>query len=267
MHQSKHTRYLTYPTTLHERVYSVFLGPLIALTGVALFIFFIPHSYSVPERFSFGTLIGATLYTFFRLCLAYVCALITAIPLAYIATKNKTFEKILLPVFDVLESIPVLAFFPVLVLFFIHIGLPDVAALSVIFLAMLWNIVFAIVGGFKIIPKDIMYASHVFNIRGWNYVRSVLLPSIFPQIVTGSILAFAQGWNLIIVAEIIHTYIPLGTESQDLFGIGSIMANAGTHGNTTLFITCLAILVACIALLNFFVWQKLMKYSEKYSFE
>jgi NitT/TauT family transport system permease protein len=202
-----------------------------------------------------------------RLACAYILALIIAIPLAYLATENKTAEKILLPLFDILESVPVLAFFPLLILFFIHINFPNGAAIFILFLSMLWNIVFTVVGGLKIIPKDITYASHVFHIRGWNYIRSVLLPSIFPEIVTGSILAVAQGWNLIIVAEIIHSYIPLGTESQDLFGIGSIMVNAGTHGNTGLFITCLSLMVTCIALLNYFVWQKLMKYSERFKFE
>lgn len=85
--------------------------------------------------------------------------------------------------------------------------------------------------------------------------------------VTGSILALAQGWNIIIVAEVIHTYIPNATHTQDLFGIGSIMVNASATGDTRLFIASLAVMIVAIGLQNFLVWQKLIHYSEKFKFE
>jgi NitT/TauT family transport system permease protein len=95
----------------------------------------------------------------------------------------------------------------------------------------------------------------------------VILPAIFPELVTGSILAFAQGWNLIIVAEVIHTYLPHGTSSQDLFGIGSILVNASATGQTDMFIACIAVMIAVIGCINYFVWQKLIHYSEQFKFE
>ena len=132
---------------------------------------------------------------------------------------------------------------------------------------MLWNIVFTLIGGIKIIPKDILYAAFTFNIRGWKYLRQVLLPAIFPEIVTGSILAFAQGWNLIIVAEVMHVYIPHGTESQDLFGLGSILVKSATNGQNDLFISTLVVMILIIAIFNFFIWQKLLHYAQRFKFE
>ncbi len=268
MAYTKHSRhYLTYPLTLGERLYSIFIGPILVVLALFLFVTYFPTTNAIFPKISFFELTLATLYTLGRLFVAYVLALVCAIPLAILATENSLAEKILLPMFDILESIPVLAFFPVLIIFFITLGVPEGAAIFILFISMLWNIVFTVVGGLKIIPQDIKYASKVFKITGLKYVFKVMLPAIFPEIVTGSILALAQGWNIIIVAEVIHTYMPLGTHAQDLFGIGSILVNASATGNTHLFIACLAVMMVAIALFNYFVWQKLIHYSERFKFE
>lgn len=248
-------------------MYSIFIGPLLVMLSLFIFIKFFPVTSVHFARVPFSELLISTVYTLSRLCAAYVLALILAIPLALLATENATAERVLLPTFDILESIPVLAFFPILIIFFISIGFPNGAAIFILFLSMLWNIVFTVVGGLKIIPKDITYAATVFKIKGFKYITKVLLPSIFPEIVTGSILAFAQGWNLIIVAEVIHTYIPFGTNAQDLRGIGSILVSAVSGGDTHLFIVSLLMMMVAIALLNYFVWQKLIHRAEQYKFE
>ena len=93
------------------------------------------------------------------------------------------------------------------------------------------------------------------------------MPAIFPQFVTGSILSFAAGWNICIVAEVLHTYIPNGNSSQDLYGIGSVLVNASAQGNNLTFLAAVIIMVIIIALLNFFIWQKLLHYSQQFRFE
>lgn len=267
MKHTKHVGLFSYPLTRGERFYSIFIGPLLVVCALFLIIKFFPSIHTPFPNISLGTLGAATLYTLGRLFIAYVCAIVVAIPLAILATENSIAEGILLPTFDILESIPVLAFFPVLIIFFISLGVPNAAAIFILFLSMVWNIVFTVIGGLKIIPKDIKYAAQVFKITGIRYIVRVLLPSIFPEMVTGSILALAQGWNIIIVAEVIHTYIPNATHTQDLFGIGSIMVNASATGDTRLFIASLAVMIVAIGLQNFLVWQKLIHYSEKFKFE
>ncbi|MES2213392.1 MAG: ABC transporter permease subunit [Patescibacteria group bacterium] len=262
----RHT-FLSYPKTLGERLYSIFLGPLLFIIVLFIVLKFFSFTPGNIENINISRLILASLHTLSRLICAYVLALVCAVPLALLATANNTTEKIFLPMFDILESVPVLAFFPVLILFFIRINFLNGAAIFIIFLSMLWNIVFTIVGGLKIIPKDIIYASKVFGIRGWKYLFQVLLPAIFPEIVTGSILAFAQGWNLIIIAEVIHTYIPNATQSQDLFGIGSILVNASASGQTDMFLICIGVMIVVIGCINYFVWQKLIHYAERFKFE
>jgi NitT/TauT family transport system permease protein len=194
-------------------------------------------------------------------------AILIGIALALLVTLNRKAEAIFLPLFDILESVPVLAFFPVLIIFFIKLNYLNGAAIFIIFLAMLWNIVFTVVGGLKIIPREFKEAATIFGVRGWSYFRKIILPAIFPELVTGSILAVAQGWNITIVAEVLHVYIPGGNPSQDLFGIGNILVRAASTAQTNLFIAALVAMVLMIAILNFFVWQKLLRYAERFKFE
>jgi NitT/TauT family transport system permease protein len=263
------TRHITfsYPVSIWQRLHSAFT-PLILV--VLLFVVLkaasifpvLPSNTLTPEQIGL-----ALLATFLRLLVAYVCALIFSIPLALLVEKNALAERILLPVFDVAQSLPVLAFFPLIILLFIHVGFLEGAAVFIIFISMVWTMVFSLVGGLKVIPSDIKAAAKVFDITGWSYLKRIIIPSIVPYLVTGSILTWAQGWNIVIVAEVLHTYIPGGTSSQDLFGIGNVLVKAAASGQNGTFVIGILVMIAAIALINFFVWQKLLHYAERYKFE
>lgn len=202
-----------------------------------------------------------------RLIVAYGLALVLSLPLALLINRSAWTERVLLPAFDVLQSVPVLAFFPVIILFFVHHHFLEGAAVFIIFLNMLWNLVFSLVGGLRLIPSDIKAAAQLFGIRRVSYVRQVLIPSVFPYLVTGSLLSWAQGWNMLIVAEVLHTYLPGGNGKSDLFGIGSVMVHASAAGQATVFMGAIVTMVVAIALMNFFIWQRLLNYAERYRFE
>ena len=214
-----------------------------------------------------NTLLLALLATVSRLTVAYVISVVVAIPLALFITSNTILETIFLPIFDILESIPILAFFPVIILIFLRFNFLNGAAIFIIFLGMVWNLLFTLVGGLKLIPRDIIDASNIFHLHGEAYFWKVILPSIVPQLVTGSILAVAQGWNIIIVAEVMHVYLPGGTNASDLFGIGTILVHASGSGQMTIFIMAIITMVLTIACFNFFIWQKLLHYAQRYRFE
>lgn len=258
---------LSYPVSMRERLYTIVLGPLAVVALMSLAVSLYPYLAPTGQAVSAATMMLATFATLGRIALAYILAVIVAVPLALLTVQNRTLESLLLPVFDVLESVPILAIFPVVILLFIQFNFLNGAAIFILFLNMLWNIVFALIGGLKIIPKDITYAARVFGVTGFGYLYRVILPAIFPQLVTGSILAVAEGWNLIIVVEALHTYIPHGTSAQDLFGIGSILVNAAANAQQSVFLAAVILLVVVIALLNFFVWQKLLHYAQHFRFE
>lgn len=261
---------VSYPISTGQKIYSIVVIPLAvlfaALVVITLFSSRFPNLPAI-STIDYQSLALALFATFVRLLIAYVLSLLLAIPLALLVSENAWTERVFLPFFDVVQSIPVLAFFPVVILFFVKLNFFDGAAIFILFLSMLWNIVFSVVGGLKTIPQDIKNAAIVFGVRKIKYIREVLLPSVVPHIVTGSLLAWAQGWNIIIVAEVIHTYLPGGMPSQDLYGIGSILVNAIASGQNNLFFLSLLLMIGAIAILNFFVWQKLLRYAERYRFE
>lgn len=219
------------------------------------------------DQLSLLNLAIATFLTVYRLSLAYILALMVAVPLALLITSTPRLEKILLPFFDVLQSIPVLAFFPIIVLVFIKADFFDGAAIFIIFLSMLWNLVFSMIGGLKTIPQDIESAATVFKATGFKRLTNITLPAIFPYIITGSLLAWAQGWNVIIVAEVLHNYIPNAGSSYDLFGLGSLLVSASYQGQTVVFLAGVLAMIILITLINFFVWQKLLHFAERYKFD
>ncbi len=264
IHHQQHPGYW-YPVHLHQRLYGLLAVPLAAVIVAAVVIHHVPMTRGghVPV----GMLLGALGASILRLLVAYLAALVLALPMALLINHSALTERVLLPVFDIMQSVPVLAFFPVIILFFLDYHLLEGAAIFVLFITMLWSIVFSLVGGLRLVPGDVKAAAQLFGIRGPMYLRQVLVPSIFPYFVTGSLLSWASGWNILIVAEVLHTYLPHGNRSNDLFGIGSVMVHASADGNGNLFIAAVLTLVIAIAIINLLVWQRLLRFAERFRFE
>lgn len=258
----------SYPTSFKRHFSSIgVVLTVLVVIFVFSFSFLAPNKPIGLEQVSLVDLLTATAATFTRLLVAYLVALVIAVPLALLATASSKFERVFLPIFDILQSIPVLAFFPVIVLVFIRFGFFEGSAIFVLFVAMLWNLVFSMVGGLKTIPADVEAAATIFGANGFRRLQYITLPAIFPYILTGSLLAWAQGWSIIIVAEALHNYIPGGSSNLDLFGLGSLLVNASYHSQGSVFLSGLVMMIIVITLLNFFVWQKLLHTAEKFKFD
>lgn len=257
---------VSYPWSLRQSLYTLVLVPTLAV----MLAVFLLHQFTpaeAAEPVSLGIVLYALLSTFVRLAIAYAFALVCALPLSLWVTHSQRAERVLLPLFDVIQSVPVLAFFPVVIVFFVHYGLYSGAAIFILFLSMLWNIVFSLVGGMHSIPQDIKSVGTLFGLKRFAYIDRILLPGVFPYLVTGSLLAWAQGWNIVTVAEVLHVYLPGATAGSDIFGIGSVLVHASAAADAYTFGIAIAVLVAAIALINLLVWQRLLKYAEKFKFE
>lgn len=265
-HYHRHMSY-SYPVSFRQRVYSLVVIPLLFLVAG----YFVMQKLGLPQagvsRLNFGMLGIALLVTFIRLLVAYCIALFLAIPLAILINHSARAERVLLPLFDIIQSVPVLAFFPIVIVLFVHYNFYNGAAIFILLLTMMWSIVFSVVGGLRVIPQDIKAAAKVFGLSGTQYISQILLPAVFPYIVTGSLLAWAGGWNIVIVAEVLHTYIPGGTSAQDLFGIGSVLVNAAASGRQHDFLLAIFGLIILVGVINLVVWQRLLRYAEKFKFE
>ena len=257
-----------YETTIKRHLLTILvvIAFFIVLVSI-IFHFSNPQNSFDINQISTKEILIATLNSFFRLLIAYIISMVISIPLALLIVSTPRVQRILLPIADVLQSVPVLAFFPVVVTFFTAYGRFELAAIFILTTIMVWNIVFPTVQGLKTIPNDIEDAAFVFNVKGFKKFWYITLPAIFPFIIIGSLEAWAQGWTTIIVAEVLHTYILHGTPSQDLLGLGSLLVDSNASGKNTLFLVTLIIMILLVTLINLFVWQRLIRLSERFKFD
>jgi NitT/TauT family transport system permease protein len=268
-HHLRHRLHYYNRTSGTRRFLSVFISAAVLTLAVIFFrssFGFSPPSALTLSQISWGDLALNSSFTLLRLLAAYTLSLVAALGLALLVTSHRRAEALFLPILDVLQSVPVLAFFPLAILAFAGAGMPEGAAIFILFTGMLWPILFGVVGAIHAIPKDIEDAAYNFGARGPSFVMQVLLPAAFPAIVTGSILAWGEGWNIIIVAE----FFGFGQAREILPGLGSTLDLAATQvgeGNTTLFILALLTLVALVLVLNKLIWHPLLNLAERYRFD
>jgi NitT/TauT family transport system permease protein len=264
----RYVRHTLDRTTFTHRLLSIgIVVASVAILTIVVLHFANPRNTFDINRIAIADILRATSNTFYRMLLAYILALLISIPLALLISSTPLVQRILLPIADVLQSIPVLAFFPVIVVFFTAYQAFELAAIFVIFASMIWNIVFPVIGGLQTIPDDIKSAALVFKVRGVRKFWYITLPAIFPFVVTGSLLAWAQGWTVVIVAEVLHTYIPNGNAADDLLGLGSLLVDANAQQKTSVFVAALSAMIVLVAIINLAVWQPLLRLAQRFRFD
>ncbi len=209
-----------------------------------------------------------TLSSLIRLLIAFLLSLTFAITYGIIAARKARAEKILIPILDILQSVPILGFFPAAVFFFIALfggswlGV-EFAAIFLIFTSMVWNLTFAVYEQLSSIPKDIEEASESFGVKGWTKIRRLYIPAIIPKLVYNGIMSWAGGWYFLVAAEIIS----LGSKTYILPGIGSFLASSAYKGDFGNAFLGLGALITTILLIDIFVWRPLEAYANRFKYD
>jgi NitT/TauT family transport system permease protein len=259
-----HQLHFWHTASAHIRVVSLLLA-LFSLSVVVVILLGTHNHFALTV--SPGELLNFSAQTLSRLLFAYVIALTIAILLASLTMLSHRVESLLIPLFDVLGSVPALAFFPIAVVAFASINL-NLAAVFILLTAMIWPLVFGMISAIHLIPQEVKYAARMFGASRWHFIREVVLPASFPALVTGTILAWGQGWNIIIISE----WINFNGHIIVLPGLGSLL-DKGAYGykgappSTTTFLVALVTLIAIIILINTLVWQRLLHHAERYKFD
>lgn len=233
----------------------IFLLAYSLLRGlIALIELFLP-----PWQAEIFTIPQAILYSFLRLLGAYILSLLWTLPVAIWIGHNERAYEVLVPVFEVLASVPATALFPIIVFLLVGFtGGMELAAILLVLTGMQWYLLFNLIAGVKSIPRDMKEAAMVFGLRGSKYVRRVVLPALIPSLVTGSITAWGGGWNALIVSE----YVVYAGQIYMTFGIGSLLDKAMyTTGNFQVIWSSLMTMVLVIVVLNRFFWRKLYEWA------
>jgi NitT/TauT family transport system permease protein len=207
-------------------------------------------------------------WSLLRMTVAYVIALNYSIVYGLIAATNKRAERVLMPLLDILQSVPVLGFFPAATFVFVRlahggrIGF-EMASIFLIFTSQAWNMAFGVYEAITTIPQDSRDALASFGVRGLRRFRLLYLPACVPKLVYNSILSWAGGWYFLIACEIITD----GPMSHPLPGLGTFLTRASDAGKTGWIVAGIGVLVGIIVVMDVFIWRPLGAWAEKYRYE
>jgi NitT/TauT family transport system permease protein len=206
------------------------------------------------------------LRTLTRMTIAYAFALAFALAYGIATAMSHRASHVLLPLLDIFQSVPVLGVLPVVFLLILGSGSEfnqEIASIILIFTAMAWAPTFGVIAGINAIPTDIKEAAHAYGMRGTRYLRQIVLPAVFPELVWSSILAWGGGWYLIPIEE----HVSFGATHVDLPGIGKYIAVAATTSDLGSVLFGLLVLVGIIFAIDRLVWKPLGTRAEKYKYE
>lgn len=190
-----------------------------------------------------------------RISIAYTIALIISCVLALVVTSNEKIENLMLPILDVFQSFPSFALFPVMVA---SIHSSEVIIISVLIVAIVWPILFTIIGGIKNRREDLEEAATIFGAAGFKRLIHFTLPELAPSIVTGSIVGWGEAWEFIIGAELLV---------NAKIGIGSYLGQLGNNQQNILLIFGILVLMILLFGINKLVWLPLLEKTTKYQSE
>ncbi len=206
----------------------------------------------------------ASVASFGRMLAAYAIALVFSLFFGILMGHNERAFRFLLPIMDIFQSVPILGFLPIAVLFFLGIPVigPDAATIFLIFTCMTWSTLFNVVEGIRTIPQNVRDTAQLFRIRGARYLTNIVFPAVYPPLISGSMSGWGGGWYFLVVGE----YTTFGGVSHQMFGIGSFIAASAYEGSILLSLLGIWALAAVVLTVNTFVWTPLLRHAQKYKY-
>jgi len=209
-----------------------------------------------------------SLYSLVRILVAYALSLAFALAYGYIAARSRRAEIILIPLLDILQSIPVLSFLPGVMLAMValfpsrQLGV-ELGSVILIFTGQVWNIAFSFYSSLKTIPRDLREAAIIYRFSRWQRFTELDLPFSTIGLVWNSMMSVAGGWFFLMACEM----FVLGDKDFRLPGLGSYLQTAAGQGNTPAMLWGLAAMVAVIVLMDQFIWRPVITWADKFKFE
>jgi NitT/TauT family transport system permease protein len=208
------------------------------------------------------------LYSLVRIGVAYALSLVFALAYGYIAASSRRAEIIMVPLLDILQSIPVLSFLPGVMLAMVAIfphsqfGV-ELGSILLIFTGQVWNIAFSFYSSLKTVPRELHEAAVIYRFSRWQRFAQLDLPFSTIGLVWNSMMSVAGGWFFLMACEM----FVLGSRDFRLPGLGSFLQTAASHGNTRAILWGVAAMIAVIVLLDQLVWRPIIVWADKFKFE
>jgi len=203
-----------------------------------------------------------------RMTIAYSLALVFSLAYARIAAGSRAAERLMLPLLDILQSVPILSFMPGVVLGLAALfpgrtlGL-ELAAVILIFTSQAWNLAFSFHQSLLTIPYDLSEAARIYRLGFWRRFTRLELPFGAISLIANSMMSWAGGWFFLMASE----QFTLGSANLRLPGLGSYLAGAADAGDMSALALGLLTLIVVIVLLDLVVWRPLVAWSDKFKLE
>jgi len=197
--------------------------------------------------------------TFARVNLSVLLAALWTIPVGVAIGSNPRLAHYLQPITQVVASIPATAFYPILLLGLIHLGVGlGLGSVFFMLLGTQWYILFNVIAGAMAIPSDLKEAARIYRFTLWQRWTRLILPGIFPFLVTGMITASGGAWNASIVAEYFH----LGDKTLAALGLGAQISAATEAGRFPLLLAATVLMATMVVSMNRLIWRRLYRLAE-----
>lgn len=213
------------------------------------------------------SLIVAAAWSFFRMLLAYIFSLIFSIPYGLAAATSPKRERWMIPLIDILQSVPIVTFFPVAILFFVRLGGggrlgAEMASIFLIFTCQVWNLAFSVYETMKTYPRDLLYLADVYKLPPLTRIRYFYIPAMIPGLVYNSMMSWANGWYFLIASEIFS----VGAEEYRLPGLGTEIITNLEKGNILGLILTLTVLIVIVLFMQIVVWNSLRRWATLFEY-
>jgi NitT/TauT family transport system permease protein len=197
--------------------------------------------------------------TFLRVNVTLLLGALWTIPVGVAIGFSPRLARIAQPLAQIAASVPATALFPVVLLILIRLGGGlGIGSIVLLLLGTQWYILFNVIAGAMAIPADLKEAASVFGLRGWERWQKLILPGIFPYLVTGLITASGGAWNASIVAEYFH----FKGQTYSTVGVGAMISAATDNKNFDLLLASTIALAAVVVATNRLVWRRLYRLAE-----
>jgi NitT/TauT family transport system permease protein len=208
------------------------------------------------------------LRTTMRMFAALLASLLFTFTYATAAAKSRRAALILVPILDILQSVPILGFLSFTVVFFMHLfpgrvlGL-ELAAIFAIFTSQAWNMAFSLYQSLKTVPADLKEAADSFHLTAWQRYWRLEVPFATPGLVWNTMMSMSGGWFFVVASEAVS----VGDNTWKLPGIGSYVALALEQRD--ILAVCYAILAMLAVILAYdqLLFRPLVAWSAKFRFE
>ncbi|HXZ79427.1 MAG TPA: ABC transporter permease subunit [Terriglobales bacterium] len=237
-------------------------GIVLAVAALGAVVYALIHSVILLGRISSGELeltVKSAIATFLRVTASLLIASAWTIPTGVAIGFHPRLARIAQPLAQIAASIPATALFPVLLVAIVRLGGGlGIGSILLMLLGTQWYILFNVIAGALAIPSDLREVGGIFRFSNRERWMTVILPGIFPYLLTGLVTASGGAWNASIVAEYFH----LKDQTYSTLGLGAQISRATDTGNFHLLLLSTVVMAGLVVTVNRLLWKPLFRLAE-----